>query len=112
MVVMETITFVFFDISSDRIRDKVGEVCKDFGLVRFQYSGFIGRLNKNMRESLYIKLLDIIDENEAKVVIQTVCEKCFENALIIGEFKTDNEIPEIEVKGVWDLPYNYPVIEE
>ncbi|RLB82184.1 MAG: CRISPR-associated endonuclease Cas2 [Deltaproteobacteria bacterium] len=68
-------TFVFYDIPSDRIRNKVGSICKDYGLERIQFSGFAGSLNRNMREQFFLQLEALIGDHEAKVLILPVCEK-------------------------------------
>ena len=111
---METTVLVFFDISNDKLRNKVGEICKDFGLVRIQYSGFMGRLTKNKREELCYKIMDILKDEKAMVIVQPVCEKCAESAFIIGELKT-NELPLTEeeknsdknkIQNIWDYPFN------
>lgn len=67
--------FVFYDIPSDRIRNKVGTICKDYGLERIQFSGFAGLLNRNMREELFLRLETLIGDRKAKVLVLPVCEK-------------------------------------
>jgi CRISPR-associated protein Cas2 len=67
--------FVFYDIPNDRIRNKVGTVCKDYGLERIQFSGFAGLLNRNMREELFLRLQMLIGDHDAKVLVMPVCEK-------------------------------------
>jgi CRISPR-associated protein Cas2 len=115
MVTMENIVFVFFDISNDRIRNRVGETCKDFGLNRVQYSGFMGVLTKNQREELYLKLCDEIGDEKASLIIQPVCERCMESALLIGEFKPEKEPPEIvdaNTDDLWSNPPGVPFTED
>jgi CRISPR-associated protein Cas2 len=73
----EIVTYVFYDITADKIRNKVGNVCKDYGLERIQFSGFIGYLSRNKREELAIKLRDTLEETDGKILIQPVCEKDF-----------------------------------
>lgn len=73
----EVVTYVFYDIQDDKIRNRVGQACKDFGLERIQFSGFIGYLSRNKREELAIRLRDILEEGNGKVLIQPVCEKDF-----------------------------------
>lgn len=112
---MESIVFVFFDISNDRIRNRIGERCKDYGLTRVQYSGFMGRLSKNKREELYLKILEELGDEEGKVIIQPVCDRCIENALVIGEISIEPEIEEIaeeKISNPWDLPLNYRFMED
>jgi CRISPR-associated protein Cas2 len=67
--------FVFYDIPDDRIRNKVGSVCKDYGLERIQFSGFSGHLNRNMREEFFLQLELVIGDDDAKVLVLPVCEK-------------------------------------
>ncbi|MGD9158087.1 MAG: CRISPR-associated endonuclease Cas2 [Desulfobacteraceae bacterium] len=73
----EVLVYVFYDIEKDKIRNRTVKVCKDFGLERTQFSGFIGYLSKNKREELGIKLRDLLGENNGKILIQPVCEKDF-----------------------------------
>ena len=35
-------TLVIYDITDDNLRNRVSEVCKDFGLMRIQKSAFLG----------------------------------------------------------------------
>lgn len=75
---MEELThFVFYDIEVDRIRTRVAEICKDYGLERIQFSGFSGKLGKNKREELFLKITHAIHEGSGKVLILPLCEKDF-----------------------------------
>lgn len=49
----EVITMVIYDVEDDWARTQVAEACKDFGLMRIQYSCFRGKLSGNKREELY-----------------------------------------------------------
>ncbi len=73
----EVITYVFFDIQEDKIRTRVGSACKNYGLERIQFSGFIGYLSLNRREELGVKVRDLLAEGNGKILIQPVCEKDF-----------------------------------
>ena len=73
----EIVTYVFYDIEEDRIRNRTARACKDFGLERTQFSGFIGYLSKNKREELAVRLRDVLGKNTGKILIQPVCEKDF-----------------------------------
>ncbi|MEW6215526.1 MAG: CRISPR-associated endonuclease Cas2, partial [Nitrospirota bacterium] len=79
--VEELTHFVFYDIEVDRIRNRVAEICKDFGLERIQFSGFSRRLGRNKREELFLKITHVIKEGSGKVLILAVCEKDFRNIL-------------------------------
>ncbi len=73
----EVLVYVFYDIENDRIRNRTARACKDYGLERTQFSGFIGYLSRNRREELAVKLRDILGKNNGKILIQPVCEKDF-----------------------------------
>lgn len=73
----EVLTYIFYDIEKDKIRNRVSSVCKDYGLERIQFSGFIGYLSRNKREELAIKLRDELMDSNGKILIQPVCEKDF-----------------------------------
>ncbi|MCG2724904.1 MAG: CRISPR-associated endonuclease Cas2 [Elusimicrobia bacterium] len=104
---METNLLVFFDISDDKIRRRISEVCKDYGLNRIQYSVFWGTLTKNKREEFCFKISEEIKVKNAKILIQPICEKCFECAFVIGEFKKQ-KLPEIDETD--DIPIDNPKI--
>ncbi|MFO8091368.1 MAG: CRISPR-associated endonuclease Cas2 [Desulfatiglandaceae bacterium] len=73
----EVLVYVFYDIQDDRVRIRAARVCKDYGLERIQFSGFVGYLSRNRREELGVKIRDIISGSNGKVLIQPVCEKDF-----------------------------------
>ncbi len=49
------VTLFVYDISNDRVRTKVSEICLDYGLKRIQYSAFLGDLSVNRQEELWLK---------------------------------------------------------
>jgi CRISPR/Cas system-associated endoribonuclease Cas2 len=64
--VAELITLVIYDVEDDRARTHVAEACKDFGLVRIQYSCFRGKLSQNKREELYERMRKVQREWETR----------------------------------------------
>jgi len=68
-------TLVIFDIPDDRIRNKIGEACKDYGLVRIQYSAFLGDINHNRRDELRQRLHRILGKKIGDIQIYPICEK-------------------------------------
>ena len=75
-------TLVIYDIEDDKIRLKISETCLDYGLVRIQYSAFLGTLNKNKREELFLKLSSILDDNTGKILLQPICQKDVKDVLV------------------------------
>jgi CRISPR-associated protein Cas2 len=71
---------VLYDIQMDRLRAKIAEACLDYGLERIQYSAFMGRLTRNKREELFLRLTSILDDKPGKILLQPVCEKDLKSA--------------------------------
>jgi CRISPR-associated protein Cas2 len=71
----ELLTFVIYDIEDDRIRGRIANACKDYGLARIQYSAFCGPLDASRRGELAARLGDTLGRDAGKVLILPVCEK-------------------------------------
>lgn len=74
-------TLVMYDIEDDRIRHRISEACLDYGLERIQFSVFRGKLNRNKREELLMRLTQTLGEDPGKILIQPMCEEDFRSAL-------------------------------
>jgi len=68
-------TFVIYDIVSDKIRQKIADICLNYGLERVQYSAFYGDLTVNRRQELALKLADRLGKNRGRIHIIPLCEK-------------------------------------
>lgn len=68
-------TFVIYDVTEDKIRNKIFEACKDYGLTHVQYSVFFGELNHNRRGELSQRLKRILGKNFGDIIICPVCDK-------------------------------------
>lgn len=68
-------TLVIYDIVTDKIRNKIFETCKDYGLIHIQYSAFFGELNHNLRQELCQRLKRILGCHEGKILICPVCDR-------------------------------------
>lgn len=66
---------VIYDIPDDRIRYRVAERCKDYGLERIQYSAFAGDLDRNRREELMLRLAKTLGKKEGNIRLQPVCSR-------------------------------------
>jgi len=80
--VEELRTLVIYDIENDRIRLKISETCLDYGLARIQFSAFLGMLNRNNREELFLRLTSILDDNAGKIMLQPICHKDVKEVLV------------------------------
>lgn len=68
-------TYIVYDIPSDRIRYRIANACKDYGLERIQFSAFSGLLNANKREELFLRLRRELGDHPGKILVLPVCEK-------------------------------------
>jgi CRISPR-associated protein Cas2 len=75
-------TLVIYDIEDDKIRLRISETCLDYGLTRIQYSAFLGTLNRNKREELFLRLTSVLDNNPGKIFLQPICDKDVKDVLI------------------------------
>jgi CRISPR-associated protein Cas2 len=75
-------TLVIYDIENDKIRLKISETCLDYGLNRIQYSAFLGGLNKNKREELFLRLCDVLGDDPGKIFLQPICSADVKDVLI------------------------------
>ncbi len=66
---------LIYDIPDDKIRHKVSERCKDYGLDRIQYSAFAGDLDRNRREELLMRLKKTLGKKEGNIRLQPVCSR-------------------------------------
>lgn len=66
---------VLYDIVDDAARQRVADICLDFGLQRLQYSAFIGELSTTRQEELLLKARRRLGSSAGRVHIFPVCEK-------------------------------------
>ena len=71
----ELLTFVVYDIVDDRVRGRVANTCKDYGLERMQYSAFRGPLDASRRSELAARLADTLGKEVGKILVLSVCER-------------------------------------
>ena len=90
---LETTTVVLYDIPHDRTRTKVSDRCLDFGLVRFQYSAFHGRLTRNRREELALLLESLIEVYGGSIALIPVCAEDCQNWITVYVEPPPNEEP-------------------
>ncbi|TDX59014.1 CRISPR-associated endonuclease Cas2 [Orenia marismortui] len=66
---------LIYDISEDKIRNRIAETCKDFGLHRIQWSAFTGKLNHNLREELMLKISRVLGDSGGNIRLYPICSK-------------------------------------
>jgi len=81
-------TYIVYDIPNDRVRYRIANACKDYGLERIQFSAFSGWLNANKREELFLRLRRELGDHPGKILVLPVCErdlKAMKEVVIVEE---------------------------
>lgn len=78
------LTWIVYDISKDKTRNKVAKICKNYGLYRVQKSAFLGDLNKNQIDEIIISIKEIADKEKDSIYIFPMCSEDFEKVKMIG----------------------------
>lgn len=60
---------LLYDISSDRIRNKIADTCLNYGLDRTQYSAFVGDLSRNHQEELMLKCTRLLGDEPGALLL-------------------------------------------
>jgi CRISPR-associated protein Cas2 len=78
---------VIYDISSDRVRTKVADLCLDYGLVRVQFSAFLGNLSGTHQTELYRRLQRTLGTEAGAIQLIPLDERSFSGRRLLGPEK-------------------------
>jgi CRISPR-associated protein Cas2 len=87
----EVSVVLIYDIENDRLRTRAADICFDYGLARIQFSAFFGKLNRNRRQELALRLQREIGEEPARIRIIPVCEDDLKDAWVLDQYRVDAE---------------------
>lgn len=76
---------VVYDISHDRTRTKVADICLDYGLDRIQYSAFEGELVRTHQEELMLRLEKQLGKRAGNIQLYPICERDWERRTVIDQ---------------------------
>ncbi len=79
----EMLTLVAYDITDPKRLHRVAKVCEDFG-VRVQYSVFECRLDEDEFTDFWLKLLEVIKEDEDRLVAYKIDARSAKETLTAG----------------------------
>jgi CRISPR-associated protein Cas2 len=82
---MSVLVWIVYDITDDKLRNRVAKECKKYGLERVQKSVFLGRLENNRFDENSEKCLDLIDEETDSVYIFPFCQEDFRRIRVLGQ---------------------------
>jgi CRISPR-associated protein Cas2 len=80
---------LIYDIEDDKLRTRASDICLDYGLERIQYSAFFGKLNRNRRQELSLKLRHEIGKKSARIRIIPVCESDLKDMWLLDQYRRD-----------------------
>ena len=79
------LVWAIYDITKDKIRNKVAKTCKGYGLYRVQKSVFLGDINRNQLDELALKSEELIEEETDSVYIFPMCDEDFKKVILLGQ---------------------------
>lgn len=85
----EVSCILIYDIESDRLRNRISEACLDYGLERIQYSAFFGKLSRNRRQELALRLRSEVKDDTAKIRVIPICQSDLDQMWILEQVSPD-----------------------
>jgi CRISPR-associated protein Cas2 len=85
----EVSLILIYDIEDDRLRTRASEICLDYGLERIQFSAFFGKLNRNRRQELALRLQTEIGGQSGRVRLIPVCEQDIKEMWVFDQYRLD-----------------------
>ncbi|MCC6263176.1 MAG: CRISPR-associated endonuclease Cas2 [Bryobacterales bacterium] len=82
---------VFYDVENDRVRNKVSEMCLGYGLDRIQFSAFLGKLNRNRRQELAMRLRNEIGDESGRIHMIPLCDDDHRDMWVLDQYRVDAE---------------------
>jgi CRISPR-associated protein Cas2 len=80
---------LIYDIEDDRLRTRTSDICLDYGLERIQFSAFFGKLNRNRRQELALRLQREVEDESARIRIIPVCEDDLKDMWVLEQYRRD-----------------------
>ena len=85
----EASVLLIYDIENDRLRTRASEICLNYGLQRIQFSAFFGKLNRNRRQELALKLKNEMGDESARIRIMPICEADLKDMWVMEQYQPD-----------------------
>jgi len=94
------LVWVVYDITEDKVRNRVAKMCKGYGLYRVQKSAFLGDMNRNQIDELALRCKELTDEEKDSVYVFPMCEDDFRKVKMIG-IPFDKDLISDEIKALF-----------
>lgn len=93
---------LIYDIEDDNLRTRTANICLDYGLERIQFSAFFGKLNRNRRQELSLRLQRELGGKSARVRIIPVCEQDLKDMWVLDQYRVDAD--ELKERAACEKP--------
>src|SRR5919199_5505745 len=78
-------TLVIYDIPDDRVRTRIADVCLDYGLLRIQFSAFLGELSRTHQEELLLQIKKRLCRKPGNVQLFPLDEQTWSRRRVIDQ---------------------------
>lgn len=85
----EMSVLLIYDIEDDKLRTRAADVCLNYGLERIQFSAFFGKLNRNRRQELGLRLQRELGAGSARIRMIPVCEQDVQEMWVLDQYRVD-----------------------
>lgn len=80
---------LIYDIEDDRLRTRAADICLNYGLERIQFSAFFGKLNRNRRQELSLRLQRELGNKSGRIRIIPICEQDLKEMWVLDQYRED-----------------------
>ncbi len=94
------ICWVMYDIEDDWARTKIAKACQQNGLYRVQYSVFLGTIDADRKDSLQLRIEELMDEEVDSVYIFPMSKDELKSTELLGQ-AFDKDMVTDEVKSLF-----------
>jgi CRISPR-associated protein Cas2 len=91
---------LIYDIENDRLRTRAADICLNYGLERIQFSAFFGKLNRNRRQELALRLQRELGSKSGRIRIIPVCEQDLKDMWVLDQYRQDADELKEQADGV------------
>jgi CRISPR-associated protein Cas2 len=85
----EVSLILIYDIEDDKLRTRAADICLNYGLERIQFSAFFGKLNRNRRQELALRLQREFGNESGRIRIIPVYEQDLKDMWVLDQYRTD-----------------------
>ena len=90
---------LIYDIENDRLRTRAADICMNYGLERIQFSAFFGKLNRNRRQELALRLQRELGKQSGRIRIIPVCEQDLKDMWVLDQYRQDADELKAQADG-------------